>query len=454
MFERNALLQLKEWAARPNHKPLILRGARQVGKTTLVDQFAKEYKIYLKLNLEKSTDRQLFESGMSIEELIPTIYLLNNQERQKVPTLLFIDEIQNSPQAVSMLRYFYEEVPGIDVIAAGSLLENLIDKHISFPVGRVEYMAVRPCSFNEFLGAIGEQSLKTAQQQAIIPVPLHNKTIRLFNIFTLIGGMPEIVNNYAHNRDIVSLKYVYETLLTGYRDDIEKYSETDNMRNIIRHILHTGWIYAAQRITFEKFGNSLYRSREMGEAFRILEKTMLLELVYPVTSAVVPIAPEPKRSPKLLWMDTGLVNYAGGIQKELTNIRDISDVWTGHIAEQIVGQELLSSDNLFSHKRYFWVNGTGSEAEVDFIFQFEDKIIPVEVKAGHNSRLRSLHQFMDKAPHDIAVRLWDHPFSVDEIATPKGKRFRLFNLPYYYAGQMDAILQKSQIHQECSKQNA
>ena len=155
------------------------------------------------------------------------------------------------------------------------------------------------------------------------------------------------------------------------------------------------------------------------------------------------MAPEPKRSPKLLWLDTGLVNYAGGIQKELVNIRDISDAWTGHIAEQIVGQELLSSDNLFSHKRYFWVNGTGSEAEVDFVIQFEDKIIPIEVKSGHNSRLRSLHQFMEKAPHDIAVRFWGNPFSIDEVTTPKGRQFRLFNLPYYYAGQINEVLQKN-----------
>lgn len=169
MFERNALIELRQWAARPGHKPMVLRGARQVGKTTLVDQFAAEYDVYLKLNLEKNTDRQLFESGMSMDELITTIYLLNNQERKAAPTLLFIDEIQNSPQAVAMLRYFYEEVSGIDVIAAGSLLENLIDKHITFPVGRVEYMAVRPCSFNEFLGAVGEHGLKTAQQRAAVP---------------------------------------------------------------------------------------------------------------------------------------------------------------------------------------------------------------------------------------------------------------------------------------------
>ena len=443
MFERNALIELRQWAARPGHKPMVLRGARQVGKTTLVDQFAAEYDVYLKLNLEKNTDRQLFESGMSMDELITTIYLLNNQERKAAPTLLFIDEIQNSPQAVAMLRYFYEEVSGIDVIAAGSLLENLIDKHITFPVGRVEYMAVRPCSFNEFLGAIGENGLKTAQQRAAVPAPLHDKVMRLFNTYTLIGGMPEVVNNYAEHQDIISLKYIYETLLTGYRDDVEKYSATETMRNVIRHILNAGWIYAAQRITFEKFGNSLYRSREMSEAFRTLEKTMLLELVYPMTSVVVPLAPEPKRSPKLLWLDTGLVNYAGGIQKELVNIPDISDAWTGHIAEQIIGQELLSTDNMFSHKRYFWVNGTGSEAEIDFVIQYDGKIIPIEVKSGHNSRLRSLHQFMEKAPHDMAVRFWGNPFSIDEVITPKGKRFRLFNLPYYHAGQINEVLQKN-----------
>lgn len=441
MFERNVLTELRQWAARPGHKPMVLRGARQVGKTTLVNQFAAEYEVYLKLNLEKAVDRQLFETDASMDELVTTIYLLNNQERRAVPTLLFIDEIQNSPRAVAMLRYFYEEVSGIDVIAAGSLLENLIDKHITFPVGRVEYMAVRPCTFNEFLGAVGENALKTAQQRGAVPVPLHDKMMRLFNTYALTGGMPEVVNSYAEHRDIISLKYIYETLLTGYRDDVEKYSETEAMRNVIRHILNAGWIYAAQRITFEKFGNSLYRSREMGEAFRTLEKTMLLELAYPVTSVLVPVAPEPKRSPKLLWLDTGLVNYVGGIQKELVNIPDISDAWMGRIAEQIVGQELLSVDSRFSHKRCFWVNGTGSQAEVDFVIQFDGKMIPIEVKSGHNSRMRSLHQFMDKAPHDIAVRFWGGPFSIDPVVTPRGKRFRLFNLPYYYAGQINEVLQ-------------
>ncbi len=441
MFERNALTQLKEWKVR-RHKPLVLRGARQVGKTTLVEQFAHEYGVFLRLNLERETDRRLFETDMSIDELVTNIYLLNNQERRKVPTLLFVDEIQNSPKAVAMLRYFYEEVKDLDVIAAGSLLETLLDKQISFPVGRVEYMALRPCSFNEFLGAIGEKSLCEAQRVASVPIPLHEKALRLFNSYTLIGGMPEVVSQYAEHKDVVSLRNIYETLLSSYRDDVEKYAKNENMKNIIRHVLSAGWACAGQRITFEKFGNSLYRSREMSEAFRTLEKAMLLELVYPTSSASIPLISEVKRSPKLLWLDTGLVNYAAGIQKELVNIQDISKAWKGHIAEQMVGQELLSHDNVFSHKRHFWAKGATSEAEVDFVVQYDDKIIPIEVKAGLNSRLRSLHLFMEKAPHDTAVRFWSNPLSIDKVKTPSGKSFRLFNLPYYYAGKVEEVLRK------------
>ncbi|MDR2084398.1 MAG: AAA family ATPase, partial [Bacteroidales bacterium] len=395
MFYRNAIAELRKWANNKNRKPLILRGARQVGKTTLVNEFAKEFDIYLKLNLEREADFNLFENNMEVNDLLTAIYLLNNKPKKEVKTLLFIDEIQNSPKAVAKLRYFYEEAPHIHVIAAGSLLESLIDKHISFPVGRVEYMAVRPCSFNEFLGAIGESELKEYHLEAQIPAALHSKIIRLFNTYTLIGGMPEVVNHYANNQDIVSLQNIYETLLTGYRDDVEKYASGDMLRNILRHILTVGWNYAGQRITFERFGNSSYRSREMGEAFRVLEKTMLLELVYPTTSTEIPLSPEPKRSPKLLWLDTGLVNYSAGLQKELFVAKDISEAWRGKIAEHIVGQELLVTNNRFSHKRFFWVrDARGSSAEVDYVIQIADKVIPIEVKSGNNAKLRSLHQFM------------------------------------------------------------
>ena len=441
MFSRNVISELRRWATKSNRKPLILRGARQVGKTTLVNEFAKDFEVYLHLNLERAADLAVFKKEMDVHELVTAIYLLNNKPKKEAKTLLFIDEIQNSPETVAMLRYFYEEIPNIHVIAAGSLLESLIDKHISFPVGRVEYLALRPCSFNEFLGAMDETELKEAHAKATIPEALHEKVLSLFNTYTLIGGMPEVVADYARSRDIVSLQNIYETLLTGYRDDVEKYSTSDSMTNILRHILNVGWGYAAERITFERFGNSAYRSREMGEAFRILEKTMLLELAYPTTSALIPLNPEPKRSPKLLWLDTGLVNYSVGLQRELFGVRDISESWRGRTAEHIVGQGLLASDNRFSHKRCFWVrDSTNSSAEVDFVVQIDDKVIPVEVKSGHNSKLRSLHQFMDAAPHNIAVRFWANPFSVDKATTPKGKEFMLYNLPYYYTGQIELLI--------------
>ena len=445
MFSRNVISELRKWAGKKSRKPLILRGARQVGKTTLVNEFAKDFEIYLHLNLERAADLALFKKGMDIHELVTAIYLLNNKPKKEVKTLLFIDEIQNSPEAVALLRYFYEEIAGIHVIAAGSLLESLINKKISFPVGRVEYLALRPCSFNEFLGAMGETELKEVHSKAAIPEVLHEKILSLFNTYTLIGGMPEVVADYAQNKDIVSLQNIYETLLTGYRDDVEKYSTSDSMTNILRHILNCGWGYAAQRITFERFGNSAYRSREMGEAFRTLEKTMLLELTYPTTSALIPINPEPKRSPKLLWLDTGLVNYSAGLQKELLGVTDISEAWRGKIAEHIVGQGLLASDNRFSHKRNFWVrDANNSSAEVDFIIQLDGKAIPIEVKSGNNSKLRSLHQFMEVAPHNIAVRFWANPFSMDKVTTPKGKEFLLYNLPYYYTGQIELLIRQKE----------
>jgi predicted AAA+ superfamily ATPase len=445
MFYRNSLVHLRKWADKDSRKPLVLRGARQVGKTTLVDEFAREFDVYMKLNLEKENDRAIFEQNLDIHELLSAIYLLKNRPKSDGRTLIFIDEIQNSPRAVEQLRYFFEELPHIYVIAAGSLLESLINRkngRIEFPVGRVEYLAIRPCSFNEFLGAIGETELQKAHSGAAIPEALHGKTMGLFNTYTLVGGMPEVVSEYSKRRDLVALQDIYESLLTGYRDDVEKYAEdSEALQNLLRHILQSGWAYAAQRITFERFGNSNYRSREMGEAFRTLEKTMLMELVYPTTSAMIPVMGEKSRSPKLLWLDTGLVNYSVGVQKELFGVKDISDAWRGLVAEHIVGQELLSSEKRVSYKRSFWVrDATGSSAEVDYVIQLGDKVIPIEVKSGNNSRLKSLHQFMEQAPHSTAVRFWTNPASVDRITTPAGKEFTLYSLPFYNASKIAELV--------------
>jgi predicted AAA+ superfamily ATPase len=443
MFERNAFYVLEEWANREDRKPLILRGARQVGKTTLVNSFSKLFNTYLYLNLENEEAVKLFEMKGNLEALITSIFLHCNKARSKGKTLLFIDEIQYSPKAVAKLRYFYEEASYIHVIAAGSLFESLIDTHISFPVGRVEYMAIRPCTFNEFLGALGERELEKALCSVDIPEAIHSKTMDLFNTYTLVGGMPEAVSYYSKNRDLVSINKVYETLLSGYKNDVEKYSKNEIMTHIIRYILNEGWTFAAQRITLGGFAGSSYKSREMGEAFRTLEKTMLLELTYPTTHNNIPVYPDLKRSPKLLWLDTGLVNYSAGIQKEVFGAKDIIDVWRGAIAEQITAQELLASDCRVSHKRKFWVRDKqGSDAEVDFILQWDSKVIPIEVKSGHNSRLRSLHLFMENANHATAVRIWSQPFSVDKVKTLNGKEFNLINVPFYYSGFIKEILER------------
>ena len=440
MITRNAIESLRSWAAKEQRKPLVLRGARQVGKTTLVTEFAKEFDTFLHLNLEKPEHRRLFSGFPSVQDLLMAISVTLGK-RTEGRTLLFIDEIQNSKDAVAMLRYLYEDAPQIYVIAAGSLLESLIDVRISFPVGRVEYMMVRPCTFLEFLTAIGEDLCGEAIVNIGINETLHERTMRLFRQYTMIGGMPEAVSRFSAERDILALDTIYEALLTGYKDDVEKYVGTGKKLGALRHVLLSGWSHAAERITLANFAGSSYKSREMGEAFRTLSKTHLIEVVYPTTGTNLPILQEPKRSPKLLWFDTGLVNYAAGLRAELMESDHIEDAWRGRIAEQIVAQELLAINDRPSHHRDFWVRGTASgTAEVDFVLQHGNMLVPVEVKSGTNTKQKSLGVFMEYATHDIAVRVSSKPFNVSQSKTNSGKAFRFVNLPFYFVSQIHHIL--------------
>jgi uncharacterized protein len=443
MFQRKALENLRTWSNKSNRKPLILRGARQVGKTTLINGFSKEFETFLSLNLDRPNEKALFEREDSAENLLTSIYLQKNKSKKEGRTLLFIDEIQNSSRAVAFLRYFYEDLPELYVIAAGSLLESLIDNQLSFPVGRVEYMALRPCSFTEFLDAMDENALKQAIESVSVPAVLHNKVMRLFNEFVLVGGMPEAVASYAQNKDIVALNDIYETLLTGYRDDAEKYAKGNANRQVLRYILEHGWSHAGERIRFDKFASSNYRSREMGDAFRTLEKAMLLELVYPATTSTLPVQPDHKKSPKLLWFDTGLVNYVSNFQKELFVLKDISDAWKGRIAEHIVGQELIASDRLVSVRRCFWVReAKNAQSELDFLYVYNGRVLPIEVKSGYHSKLKSLHWYMESSLETIALRFWGQSLSTDTIKLPSGKTFTLYSLPFYYAGVVEVFLNR------------
>lgn len=440
MFQRLALKALRQWAEKEGRKPLVLRGARQVGKTTLVKIFAEEFDVFINLNLEEKVNAALFTMDVSFEDLLAGIYAKAGIKMENQRTLIFIDEIQNVPDAVKVLRYFYEKRPDLYVIAAGSLLESLVGDHISFPVGRVEYMALHPCTFTEFLGALGENILVEQIEQLEVPQSVHSYVMDLFKKYMIVGGLPEAVANYAKRKDWVSLNEIFNSLLSGYKDDIEKYAQRPKEQDILRYILNYGWGLAGQRFQFSKFCSSSYKSAEMGNAFRTLEKTLLLELVYPLISTSFPILPDLKRSPKLLWLDTGLVNYVAGMQESLLFTSDTDELWNGHIAEQVVGQELLGASFAFGVKRMFWVrDARNSQAEVDFVYKYKSHLIPVEVKTGDNSKLRSLHQYMDESQEDIALRLWNGSLTSDLIRLPSGKQYTLYNMPFYYAGQLETF---------------
>jgi predicted AAA+ superfamily ATPase len=443
MFNRTILNELELWLVKSNRKPLVIRGARQVGKTTIVNQFAGRFEQYIYLNLELAADRLPFEQFSSIELLVQALFFIKNQSlSKKSGTLIFIDEIQEVPEALNVLRYFYEDMPEIAIIAAGSMLETLFDKHISFPVGRVEYKLLRPASFPEFLDAMGEVEALKYLLQAPAPAFTHTKLLQLFHTYALIGGMPEIVNNYSQNKDFTALSPVYDSLITAYMDDVEKYTSTNSQIQHIRHAIRASFSQAGKRIKFEGFGNSPYKSRDMGEALRTLEKALLIQLVYPCTGVQLPLLPDYNKSPRLQVLDTGMLNYFAGIQKEVLGTADLNKVYQGTLIEHLTGQELLATQFQSLSSLNFWVREKQtSSAEVDYVWPFEGKLIPVEVKSGVEGKLKSLHIFMDMAPHTMAIRFYAGEISITQALTPSGKAYYLLNLPYYLVSQIDQYLQ-------------
>lgn len=440
MFQRSYINKLKKWAAKPNRKPLVLRGARQVGKTTIVEMFSRQYKQYIYLNLEIDEDRELFETGNSFDLIVESLFFYSKMKRN-VETLLFIDEIQNSPKAVALLRYFYELANDIHVIAAGSLLETLIDKNISFPVGRTEYLILRPFSFAEFLVATNENSFLEALN--ILPLPDYaiRGILKTFRRYTLIGGMPEVLQTYVKTKSINDTKPIFENLIISYLDDVEKYAKKNKLALVIRHIIKNSFADAGNRITFTGFGASNYKSQDIADAFFLLEKTFLLKLVYPTTSVKIPLQANLRKSPKLQLLDTGLVNYFAGLQEELFGTRELSEAHEGKIAEHVVLQELLAASDSVLQEFHFWVREKKqSNAEVNFVFPYKGLLIPVEVKSGATGRLRSLHQFIDRCPHNYAVRFYSGKVQIDKLKTIAGKDFFLLNLPYFLAGKLKEYL--------------
>ena len=437
VFYRKITETLNEWRNDPYRKPLVLRGARQTGKTTVVREFGKTYDTFLYVNLDQADDRKFFEQELPVRQLIDRICLEKHVVRNG-ETLLFIDEIQNSPEAVRQMRYFYEDMPELFVISAGSLLEIMMDMHrISFPVGRVEYRYLFPMTFEEFLYATGEtESVKLFSE---VPVPRYAEPMldTLFRKYTMVGGMPEIVARYVETKEVSRLAPAYEALMTSFADDVSKYAKTPAETTIIRHVMETLPAETGKRITFENFGNAGFKSKEAGNALRTLERAMIAYLRYPVTATALPLLPDLKRKPRLQFLDTGLLNYKVGIQAEYYSNASLDSLYNGTIAEQITGQEILASNSGILRKPLFWVRELKqSNAELDFILVREGTIIPVEVKSGKTGTLRSLHSYIDRAQCPLAVRLYSGAYSVERAVTPGGTPFTVINLPLFLCGRI------------------
>lgn len=442
-FKRQIEANLDEWKKSDKRKPLIIRGARQVGKTTLIKQFAQNYTHNIVLNLEKATDRKFFEDFDDIKNISEALFLSFNISSDKVnETLLFIDEIQESPKAIQMLRYFYEELPGLHVIAAGSLLEFSIQKIESFPVGRVQFLYLHPMNFSEYLNAIGYQNVLKELEQ--IPVkPSANKVLKdLFHRYGIIGGMPEVVKTDISQDNLADLPQVYESIWATYQNDVEKYTINDTERKVIKHIMATAPFYIDQRIKFQGFGNSNYRSREVGEAFRNLDDAKIIRIIYPTTDIETPLKPDLKKSPRLQILDTGIVNHALGIQAQMLGMEDLNSAYKGAVIPHLITQELISLNTISNQKPLFWVRDKKqSDAEIDLLFPYKGKAIPIEIKSGTTGSLKSLHQFIEVSDHPYAVRIYGGQFKVEKAVSPHGKSYLLMNLPYYLGTKIPGYIQ-------------
>ncbi|HUW91908.1 MAG TPA: AAA family ATPase [Bacteroidales bacterium] len=433
IFNRTIEKLLKDWKMKSNRKPLIIRGARQVGKTTCIRKFSESYNYSISLNLEKASDLAYFNIFNDIRPLLESLFLSANIPMSSLnETLLFIDEIQESPKALQMLRYMHEEFPELHVIAAGSLLEFAMKKVKSFPVGRVEYIYLHPLNFQEFLEASGHHAAIEQLNKTPLDTYAHKPLLNLFNQYAIIGGMPEIVNTYIEKKSITELPAVYESIWSTYKNDIEKYASNETERKVIKHIISTAHYYVDQRIKFQNFGQSNYRSREVGEAFRNLDDARIIQLIYPATDIEVPVKPDLRKSPRLQFLDTGIINHKLGIQAEMLAFADLSNSYKGAIIPHLVMQELISLNTMKFKKPLFWVRDKKqSSAELDILYSYRDKVIPIEIKSGRTGTLRSLHQFIERCDHPFAVRLYAGEYNVMETKTPGGKSYFLMNLPYF-----------------------
>lgn len=400
MFKRMIDFHLNLWKDDRFRKPLLLRGARQVGKTYAVRRLGSRFKSFVEINFEKLEGAaSIFENDLSPERLILALSFLVKTPIIPGETLLFFDEVQEAPRAILALRYFYEEMPNLHVIAAGSLLEFAIEK-VGVPVGRISMFYMYPLSFMEYLVAQGYQLIAKEIVEHSMGAPMeeviHQKILTLLGEYLSIGGMPEAVGRWIETKNPQLALNVLQQIAATYRQDFEKYARKAQVKYLellYRQIPHLiGKEFSYREIHGE------YRKRELAPGLELLERANIIHSIRHSSGQGIPIGADVDfETFKVIYLDVGLCQSILGSDVSDWFLRPLEAFENrGEIAEAFIGQELIcyaSPDT--KAELYFWKRKErNSSAEVDYLLQRGDQIIPIEVKSGHGNTLKSLHIFL------------------------------------------------------------
>jgi len=411
-MKRDLYEELCQWQRNPNRRPLLVRGARQVGKTYLVDEFGRrEFVSLITLNFEKNPEYKDIFSSLEPVDIFEKIALFTGNRIEPGKTLLFLDEVQDCPPAIMALRYFFEEVPALHVIAAGSLLEFTLESaNFRVPVGRIQYIYLFPMSFGEFIEALGEKELRNhIRDHKNLPGLSNSLDVKLneyIRKFFILGGMPAVVQEYCETGDMLSCQRIQRAIVDTYQDDFGKYSKKvrhrylDKVYNAVPKMVGRKFVYAHVDNTI--------KSRELKAALALLEKAGVVTKVKRTSGAGPPLEAGVKDAFfKVLFLDVGLLHSVNGIYLDTIQAKDFTVLFKGAVSEQFVGQELLAYQSPYSKpKLYYWAReAKNSNAELDYLIQKDGEAIPIEVKSGSTGRLRSMHMFMEKYQVQQGIKL-------------------------------------------------
>ena len=448
---RFAAKDLDVWLKNPDRKPMVIRGARQVGKTWLVRDFAVRNNLKLiELNMEKFPNMADLFSDNDPKNILKNIEAEQAVKIEPESSCLFLDEIQATPELLSKLRWFKEDMPELPVIAAGSLLEFALNKsQYSMPVGRIIYAYLEPMSFFEFMLASGNEALYqkmlSSSPKEMMPRSLHDKGMNLYHRYCLVGGMPETVKAWVEEEDLQTCVKIQHDLLATYRDDFHKYGGEMDARLLNRILLS---------VSEQLGGKFVYSMVDPEVKIPVIKKALMMLFQAKVCSRIThtsgngfPLGAESNdKFFKSLMVDVGLISAQLGLSAEKRLSLDKMILANkGGIAEQFVGQQLRASCSpLFDPQLYYWQRTGGRIGEIDYIIQHGNNIIPIEVKSGAAGSMKSLHQFMAEKNLTFAVRFNANPPSVEDlkIKTTLGQpvEYRLLSLPLYLAENVGDLI--------------